>query len=208
MRSLTHVASKLNGDTIGIPYSSMADARHDEDGPPYLTFTELRIAGERVPLFSEAYERLTWPISGEFPSAISVVGGTHVEPLFNSATGEWHDIASHPITRKRVSGLEASLTNLESWDRKWERLHEEHADPAWEGCEYVTYGDLNNDVRPFAVEPEREDGTWSWDEPSDKEILVRCCGEERPLGKKGLMLEVRPSPGNDFITIKDYVGGE
>ena len=84
----------------------------------------------------------------------------------------------------------------------------EHADPAYDECEFVTYGDLNNDVRPFAKEPERQDGTWSWDEPSDTEILVRCCGEDRPLGKKGLTLEVHPSPGNDFVTVKDYVGGE
>jgi hypothetical protein len=84
----------------------------------------------------------------------------------------------------------------------------EHADPAYDECEYVTYGDLNNDERPFAQEPERQDGTWSWDEPSDTEILVRCCGEDRPLGKRGLTLDVRPSPGNDFVTVKDYVGGE
>jgi hypothetical protein len=84
----------------------------------------------------------------------------------------------------------------------------EHADPAYDECEFVTYGDLDNDVRPFAEEPMREDWTWSWDESSDTEILVHCCGEDRPLGKKGLTLEVRPSPGNDFVTVKDYVGGK
>ena len=84
----------------------------------------------------------------------------------------------------------------------------EHADPAYEECEFVTYGDLDNDVRPFAEEPEREDGTWSWDELSDTEILVHCCDEDRPLGKTGLTLGVRPSPGKYFVTVKDYVGGK
>jgi hypothetical protein len=195
----------------------MADAQaatqQGDDGPPYPTFTELRIAGERVPVFSAAFERLIWPIRGEFPSAISVMEGNldnpgNIEPLFNSETGEWHAIASEPTTTRKVSGLEASLTNLDSWGPKWEREHEEHADPTWEGCRYVTYGDLDNDVRPFAAEPEREDGTWSWDEASDTEFLIYCCGQDRPLGKAGLRLEVRPSPGNDFVTIKDYVGGK
>lgn len=82
----------------------------------------------------------------------------------------------------------------------------EHADPAYDECEFVTYGDLDNNVRPFAEVPEREDGTWSWAELSSTEILVHCCDEDRPLGKQGLTLEVRPSLGNDFVTVKDYIG--
>ena len=194
----------------------MADARdirQDEDGPPYPTFDERRYQNEKAPIFLGAYERLVWPVRGEFQSAVAVMPEPHRntgtrEPLFNPETGEWHEIASQSITNTKVSYLEASLSNLDSWDRKWERKHEEHADPAYIECEFVTYGDLNNDVRPFAEEPERQGGTWSWDEPSDTEILVRCCDEDRPLGRKGLTLEVRPSPGNDFVTVKDYVGGE
>jgi hypothetical protein len=194
----------------------MSDARNvrqDEDGPPYLTFNERRYENEKAPLFSGAYERFVWPIRGEFPSAITVMPEPHrntgtPEPLFNPETGEWHEVASQSITDTRVSYLEASLLNLDSWDRNWERKHMEHADPAYDECEFVSYGDLDYGVRPFAEEPERHDGTWSWDEPSDTEILIRCCGEDRPLGKRGLTLEVRPSPGNDFVTVKDYVGGE
>jgi hypothetical protein len=188
------------------------DARQDEDGPPYPTFDERRIEGNR-PVFSGAYERLIWPVRDEFLSAISVMTGPHRDtgtprPLFDTETGEWHEIASQSITNAKVSSLEASLVNLDSWDRKWERMHMEHADPAYDECEFVTYGDLDNDVRPWAEEPMREDGTWSWDESSDTEILVHCCGEDRPLGKTGLTLKIRASPGNDFVTVKDYVGGE
>lgn len=194
----------------------MAEARsvrQDEDGLPYPTFSERRYENEKAPIFSGAYERLIWPVRGEFPSAITVMSEPHrdtgtPEPLFNPKNGEWHEIASKSITNAKVSSLGASLLNLDSWDRNWERKHMEHADSAYSECEFVTHGDLNNDVRPFAEEPERRDGTWSWDEPSDTEILVRCCGEDRPLGKIGLTLEVHPLPGNDFVTVKDYVGGE
>jgi hypothetical protein len=149
----------------------MADAQHvqqDADGPPYPTFSERRYENGKAPIFSGAYERLIWPIRGEFPSAIAVMPVPHrntgtPEPFFNPETGEWHAIASQSITNTKVSSLEASLSNLDSWDRTWERKHMEHADPAYDECEFVTYGDLNNDVRPFAEEPERQDGTWSWE---------------------------------------------
>ena len=188
------------------------NARQGEDGPPYPTFLERRFENNK-PIFSGPYERLIWPIRGEFPSVISVMTEPHrdtgtAQPLFNPETGEWHEIASQSITNPKVSYLEASLKNLDFWDRNWERKHMEHADAAYDECEFVTYGDISNDVRPFAQEPEREDGTWSWYEASDTEILIHCCGEDRPLGKEGLTLEVRPSPGNEFITVKDYVGGK
>lgn len=84
----------------------------------------------------------------------------------------------------------------------------DHADPAYDECEFVTYGDLDNDVRPFAQDIDREDGTLSWDEPEDKEILVYCGGEERPLGGWDVALEVRAGPGNEFVTVGDYVSGK
>ena len=187
------------------------NTQQDEDGPPYPTYSERRFEDNKRPYFSTAFERLIWPVRGEFPSAISVMIGPQQnigtpQPLFNPETGEWHEIASQSITDTKVSYLEASLVNLDFWDRKWERFHMEHADPSFDECEFVTYGDLDNDVRPFAQEPEREDGTWSWDERSDTEILIHCCDEDRPLGKQGLTLEVRPSSGNGFVTVKDYVG--
>ncbi|CAD0107891.1 unnamed protein product [Aureobasidium uvarum] len=187
------------------------NTQQDEDSPPYPTFNERKIEDNKRPYFSAAFKRLIWPVRGEFPSAISVMPEPHrnigtPQPLFNPETGEWHEITSQSITDTKVSHLEASLANLDSWERNWERVHMEHADPEYDECEFVTYGDLDNDERPFAGEPEREDGTWSWDESSDTEILVHCCGEDRPLGKEGLTLEVRPSSENNFVTVKDYVG--
>ncbi|KEQ62596.1 uncharacterized protein M437DRAFT_49717 [Aureobasidium melanogenum CBS 110374] len=193
----------------------MAEARNaqkdEDDKPPYPTFMERWIENSRAPRFAAAFGRLIWPIQGEFPSTISVMAEPHqdtgtLQPLFDSETGEWHKIASQSITDSKVSYIEASVVNLDNWDRRWERLHMEHADPAYDECKFVTYGDLDNGIRPFAEDPEREDGTWSWDERSDTEILVHCCDEDRPLDKQYLTLKVRPSLGNDFVTVKDYVG--
>jgi hypothetical protein len=178
----------------------MTEARNDqqdehEDGPPYPTFNERKIQNNKAPIFSRAYQRLMWPIQGEFPSAISVMTENTPQPLFNPETGEWHEIASQSITNIKVSSLEASLENLDSWERQWERMHMEHADPAYDECEFVTDSDLDDDER-------------DWDEDSDTGILVHCCGEDRPFDKKGLTLEVRPSPENGFVTVKDYIGGK
>jgi hypothetical protein len=194
------------GDASTAPQAEDSGRRH------YPTYLERHLEGKR-PMFSQAYERLIWPIRGDFPSVIQVMPGPRrnigtPESLFNLETGEWHEIASQSITDPAVSHLEASLTNLECWDRRWERKHMDHADPADAECEFVTYGELNNDVRPFAQDIDREDGTLSWDELEDKEILVHCCGEERPLGGWDVTLEVRPSPENEFVTVKDYVSGE
>lgn len=71
--------------------------------------------------------------------------------------------------------------------------------------EYVTYGDLSDEDRPYAKEA-REDG--SWEEDSDMEFLIRCCGQDRPLRKRGPKLVVTPAAGSDFVTVHDYVSGE
>lgn len=82
--------------------------------------------------------------------------------------------------------------------------HGEHVGGEFEP-QYVTYGDLSDEDRPYANEA-KEDG--SWEEDEDKEFLVRCCGEERPLGKRGMKLVVTPSMGNHFVTVDDYASGE
>lgn len=196
---------------------NMGDAQttqQAEDGPPFPTYAERKVQDGRAPRITEAYRRLIWPISGEFPSAILVMKEPQkntgdAEPLFNPETGEWHEIASHSITKKKVSAIKASLYNLDAWSTMWGEFHMEHADPEDPQCEYITYDDLSDDDRPFAENPMREDGTWNgWEEDSDTEFLVRCCGEDRPLNKAGRKIEVRPSEGNDFVTVKDYVGGE
>ncbi|KAL6895284.1 hypothetical protein HDV57DRAFT_3182 [Trichoderma longibrachiatum] len=179
------------------------------DEPPYPSFAELRSKGERV-LFSPAAKRLYWPLEGVFPSAISVMKTARsvgeLDPFFTpnakgSGSGIWHEISTLPVTDPKVSSVEASLRDLDQWESDWLAWHKDHTAPEFD-AEYTTYGDLSDEDRPYADEP-KEDG--SWEEDSDTEFLIRCCGDDRPLRKRGLKIKVTPSAGNDFVTVRDYV---
>ncbi|PTB65070.1 hypothetical protein BBK36DRAFT_1160295 [Trichoderma citrinoviride] len=188
----------------------MAAAQSSQpDEPLYPSFEELRSNQERV-LFSPAAKRLYWPLEGVFPTAISVMRTVRsvdeLDPFFRpdtsgSGSGTWHEIASLPVTDPKVSSVEASVRDLDQWESDWLAWHREHTAPEY-NAEYVTYGDLSDEDRPYADEP-NEDGNWEAD--SDTEFLVRCCGDDRPLRKRGLKIKVTPSAGNDFVTVRDYV---
>jgi hypothetical protein len=178
------------------------------DEPPYPSYRELR--GECLPvrLSPDVAQRLFWPLDGVFPTAISVMKTTRspdsLEPYFQpdaegSGSGTWHEISQLPLTEPKVSSVEASVSDLNHWEELWLGQHREHID-----AEYVTYGDLSDDDRPYPPEM-KEDGGWESD--SDTEFLVRCCGEDRPL-RKAAKLVVTPSAGNHFVTVQDYVGGK
>lgn len=71
---------------------------------------------------------------------------------------------------------------------------------------YVTYGDLSDEDRPPYVNDPKEDG--SWEEDSGMEFLLKCRGEDRPLGKRGEKLVVTHSAGNRVVTVHNYVSGK
>lgn len=127
-----------------------------------------------------------------------------VEPYFQQTTGAWHEIAQLPLTEPKVSSIEASVFDFHDWEYNWLYWHGSHegdrANPEW-----VTYGDLSDEDRPYATEA-KEDG--SWEEDSDTEFLIACCGEDRPLRKTEQKLVVMPSAGNDFVTVHDYISGK
>ncbi|KAF9870785.1 hypothetical protein CkaCkLH20_11684 [Colletotrichum karsti] len=178
-----------------------------DEGPPYRSWKELCDDETARVDFSPAAKRLFWPLDGVFPTALSVMktprSPDDLEPFFQQTLeGDiWHEIAQLPLTEPRVSSIEASVYDMDQWEFDWVAWHGWHegepADP-----EYVTYGDLSDDHRPYATE-QKEDG--SWEEDSDTEFLIRCCGEDRPLGKTGQKLVVRPAEGGHFITVHDYV---
>ncbi|KAK0621894.1 hypothetical protein B0T17DRAFT_535328 [Bombardia bombarda] len=187
------------------------------DEPPYRSFEDLQRDGVRV-LFSPAAQRLFWPLDGVFPAAIYVMktprSADDLEPFFqpNAAgdgSGIWHEISQLPLTEPKVSSVEASVRDLEQWEYDWIAWHSWHKDHNMEGQpqfgqEFVTYGNLDDDVRPYADDANEEDG--SWEEDSDTEFLIRCCGEDRPLRKRGQKLAVTPSAGSEsFVTVQDYV---
>lgn len=182
------------------------------DEHSYPSFKELR-SNEVHAIFSPATKRLFWPLDSVFLTAISVMRALrspeNLEPYFQpdargSSSGTWHEISQLPLTEPKVSSIEASVYDLDQWEFDWIAWHGGHEGGEFDP-EYVTYGDLSDEDRPYANEP-REDG--SWEEDSDTEFLLRCCGEDRPLKKRGLKLVVTPSTGNHFVTVHDYVSGK
>lgn len=180
--------------------------------PPFPSFNELRSAGTPVGL-SPAARRLHWTLTGDYPSAISVMKTKHYDGQLDAffrldegatGSGNWHEIATLPLTEPKVSSIEASLLDLEQWESDWMAWHADHSAPGF-GQIYWTYADLSDDDRPFRDEPD-EDGNWEAD--SDTEFLVSCCGDDRPLRKKGLKITVTPSAGSNFVSVRDYVSGK
>lgn len=188
------------------------------DEPPYRTYKQLRIDEVRVGFIS-TMKRLFWPLEGVFPTAISVMKTAHTaddtEPFFRSDAegpgsggggggGTWHEIAGLPLTEPKVSSIDVFLAEFEEWETDWVERHEWHAGSE-SNAEFVTYGDLDDDVRPYAKEA-KEDG--SWEEDSDTEFLLRCCGDDRPVRRRGIKLTVAPAAdGDGFVTVRDYVSG-
>jgi hypothetical protein len=179
------------------------------DEPHNPSYRELR--SDLFPVsFSEAALRLFWPLDGVFPTAISVMktlrSPDSLEPYFQpdaggsgSGSGTWHEISQLPLTEPKVSSVEASVSDLDHWEQMWLEQHREHSD-----AEYVTYGDLSDDDRPYPSEMKEEGG---WESDSDTEFLVRCCGEDRPL-RKAAKLVITPAAGNHFVTVQNYVSGK
>ncbi|KAK3325051.1 hypothetical protein B0H66DRAFT_615498 [Apodospora peruviana] len=175
-----------------------------DNGPPYPSYRELAGNFHRVN-FSPAVKRLFWPFDGVFPAEICVMksprsAADNLEPYFKETDGGdgiWHEIAQMPLTEPKVSSIEASSYDLEQWEYDWVAWHDCHSD-----SEYVAYGDLDDEDRPYANEM-KEDG--SWEEDSETEFLTRCCGQDRPLRKRGQKLRVTPASGNNFVTVHDWV---
>ncbi|KUJ18862.1 uncharacterized protein LY89DRAFT_717382 [Mollisia scopiformis] len=171
------------------------------DESPYPSYKELR-RNQLSVNSTDAVNCLFWHFDGVFPAAISVMTTPRtpnsLKPYFQpeaggSGSGTWHQIARLPITEPKVSSIEISVSDLESWRNSWLEQHKEHP----EG-EYVTYGDLSDDERPY---PSEEGG---WESDSDTPYLVRCCGEDRPPNETAKLV-VTPSAGNHFVTVQDYV---
>lgn len=199
----------LNINTTEMATSPQSAGPLDGD-PPYRSFKELRGDPTATVVFSPAARRLFWPLDGVFPTALSVMktprSANDLEPFFQQIPGggTWHEIARLPLTEPKVSSVEVSVSDLEQWESDWIAWHGHHeGEPA--NPEYVTYGDLSDEDRPYAKEP-KEDG--SWEEDSDTEFLIRCCGQDRPLRTRGQKLVVTPAAGDHFVTVNDYVSGE
>ncbi|EGZ71079.1 hypothetical protein NEUTE2DRAFT_131079 [Neurospora tetrasperma FGSC 2509] len=114
------------------------------------------------------------------------------------------------MTEPPASSISVSCADLDTWESNWVEWHEWHSE---EKGEFVTYADLDDDVRPWAKEPQNEEEDHeNWEEDSDKEFLIKCCGEDRPLrtaaaGRSRLKVTPRGQGGEEggFVTVGDYV---
>ncbi|KAI7775117.1 LysM domain-containing protein [Diaporthe eres] len=166
--------------------TSSQPAGPSDEGPPYRSFNELQYNPTVGVYFSPAAKRLFWPLDGVFPTALSVMktprSADDLEPYFQQTPGGGicHEIAQLPMTKPKVLSIEVSIYDLEQWEWNW----------------------VNDEDRPYAAEA-KEDG--SWEDSSDTEFLIRCCGEDRPLRKRGQKLVVTPAASGYFVTVHDYV---
>lgn len=95
------------------------------------------------------------------------------------------------------------MYELNLWEERWLEQHEWHTGS---GAEYVTYGDLSNDKRLYLKEM-KEDSSWESD--SDTEYLVGCCNKDRSPNRENIAtLAVKPSTGNSFVTVHNYLSGK
>ncbi|KAK3947062.1 hypothetical protein QBC32DRAFT_103023 [Pseudoneurospora amorphoporcata] len=212
------------------------DPSRSSDERPFPSLKELQDAGVSRVIYTPASQRLYWRFDGIFPTAISVMKNAKgaqddLEPFFNPDTGTWHEISQLPLTEPKISSLEVSVFDLEGerWERDWAEWHEYHHGATWESVasaedhtthhgqggdgpapirgqqERVKYGDLNDDVRRKWDLQKKEDGTWT--EDSGEEILIRCCGEDRPLQYKQdpKLVVTAGSSEEDFVTVRDFV---
>lgn len=188
----------------------MSTEESNETGP-YPSFEEYRENRKGVAATDNA-RRIYWPLQGDFPSKMAYMKREgrnrrlnsldDMEPLYEPETDTWHEIALQPLTTRKVSSITVGIRELNEWDGRWEAFHEECSESQ---KEYVTYGDLDDETRPYRMDG-AEDG--NWEEDSDTEFLIACCGKERPIGKGWKSIQVVPSEGQDFVTVKDYLSSK
>ncbi|KXJ91800.1 hypothetical protein Micbo1qcDRAFT_174827 [Microdochium bolleyi] len=103
------------------------------------------------------------------------------------------------LTEPKVSSVNASSYDVEQLEPDWACTHQENCG---DNGEWVNYGELGrNDLVPTTREMGSTDGVGR----DDTACLVRCCGEDRPVGKRVLKVTVTPSAGHEFVTVKDYI---
>ncbi|KAH7014558.1 uncharacterized protein B0I36DRAFT_338889 [Microdochium trichocladiopsis] len=208
------------------PYPSWEELYNRHDQAPGSTVEEF-LARPPIPRFAPHTWRLFWHFRGDFPECVSVARvkwvEEDVEPFFTPAEegqqgddpsvpdgdaggGTWHEIAHLPLTEPKVSSINASSLDLEMLECNWVWTHREFHDDNCESDDggWVRYGDLGSNS---AVDPSIwETGAPDYICTDDTKCLIRCsCGEDRPVGKSELKITEVPSPGNDFVTVKDYI---
>ena len=194
--------------------------------PPYRSWEQLKQDRVWVRYNLGYTDRLLWHLNGgAFPESVFVSSAPNREenlaPLFTPASGDhqsdgsdggtWHEIAKLPMTKPPVSSIDVSCHDLEYMESSWVQIHLELCNESRR--EYASFQDVSrlyNDEdgqgrRPIANVNEL-DGRREADQ--DTRYLMRCCGQDRPVGKSGLKLTVASSSPDEYVSIGDYVSGK
>ncbi|KAJ8133134.1 hypothetical protein O1611_g495 [Lasiodiplodia mahajangana] len=168
------------------------------------SYEELRRAGPPLPNHTPEADRIFWTLNGPLHSAVWIVSHGLLKP-YAQGTDEsnltWHPISQCPLTEPKISSITVTVDTIDSWEDDWLDIHRRHTDPpdpkfndpdSGEGWRYGPLPDYDSDrdgVPPFEHRPVH---------------LLECCGTPRPRGKTSTIV-VKASPGNEFITIHDYL---
>jgi hypothetical protein len=178
------------------------DITSNEQKPVYLSHEEAKEVARGAP---DSIQRILWPLdSRPLRDAISVMASTNnpdvLEPYYNEDTGKWHEISKLPLKVPKVSSIEVSVDELESWESDWLECHEDHFLPD----EEAEPGMLEWEV---LERPKHSDGGVEEDDVHQESELrvLKCCGSSRPIGKDAKLLVTPDSDGDGFVTLRDYL---
>ena len=170
---------------------------------PYQTYEALWASPTTVAGAPNSAKLLFMPLEGTVQSAIEVFSDPRDPdtrtPYYDQAAGTYHPVSALPISEPKASSITVHVSELEDWEEYWLTVHEKHTE---------------RDAPPGAF-PHAKWGKLSGgggdedDEDDDDDELLRCCDQDRPLGKNAT-LTIKPSKAWDgrdggFVTVHDYV---
>jgi hypothetical protein len=128
---------------------------------------------------SDDARRIRWTLNGPLETSISIVNlGREFdpeevpEPYYlgdkDGHEGKWHPFSRSPLSEPKVSSAKLFVNPLDDWDTFWMEIHEHHTEP-----------DATYDPAEVLYEP-----IPGGDPDLGDKRLLRCCGEDRPLGKE------------------------
>lgn len=184
---------KGSHNTSTLPGPSLSFPSYEE-----LHREELRKWGQGQTGISPDARRVRWTLNGPLETSIFIVQlGREFDPeevpkpyylgKEDDNEGNWHPFSRSPLSEPKVSSVKLFVNPLDEWDYFWMVEHEEHTDP-----------DAKYDPAEVLYELVPE-GPYAGEQK-----LLRCCGEDRPLGKETGFV-VRGTCDGGFVTIHDFL---
>ncbi|KAI0191653.1 hypothetical protein F4808DRAFT_382483 [Astrocystis sublimbata] len=169
------------------------------------TYEELR-AVLKPPIHTPEADRIFWTLNGPLHSSIWIISHGSLKPYAlgaDEANPTWHPISQCPLTDPKVSSITVGVNEIDRWEGDWANEHYSHLfDPPEPGDPLSGEGFRFGPLPDF--DPEQDESPVAEVPPQQPLWLLECCWQPRPRGKT-FEVVVRPSPGNDFVTIHDWL---